>query len=87
MTPAQMALVPCTASVSVTDVHTGKVLALVSYLGYDNDRLSGTIVSLYYNQLLNDLSTPLYNNTSQTLKAPGSVFKPIEAIAALAGGW
>ena len=33
LTPAQLALDPCTASCVVTDVHTGKVLALVTYPG------------------------------------------------------
>lgn len=86
LTPAQMALEPCTASVVVTDVHTGKVLALVSYPGYDNNRLSGSMDVAYYNRLLEDQSNPLYNNATQTLKAPGSTFKPITAVAALEEG-
>ena len=86
LTPAQMALEPCTASVVVTDVHTGKVLALVSYPGYDNNRLSGTMDVDYYNRLLADQSNPLYNSATQTLKAPGSTFKPVTAIAALEEG-
>ena len=38
------------------------------------------------NRLLNDLSNPLYNNATQVVKAPGSTFKPITAIAALEEG-
>ena len=34
--PAQLALKPCSASAVVTDVNTGKVVACVSYPGYDN---------------------------------------------------
>ena len=86
LTPAQMALEPCTAGVTVTDVNTGEVLALVTYPSYDNNRLSGTMDTSYYNQLLNDLSNPLYNNATQVVKAPGSTFKPITAIAALEEG-
>ncbi|MCD7998074.1 MAG: penicillin-binding protein [Clostridiales bacterium] len=86
LTPAQMALEPCTASVVVTEVNTGKVLALVSYPGYDNNRLAGIMDVSYYHQLLNNMSNPLFNNATQTLKAPGSVFKPITAIAALEEG-
>ncbi|HJC47723.1 MAG TPA: penicillin-binding protein [Candidatus Lachnoclostridium pullistercoris] len=86
LTPAQMALEPCTAGVTVTDVNTGEVLALVTYPSYDNNRLSGTMDTAYYNQLLNDLSNPLYNNATQVVKAPGSTFKPITAIAALEEG-
>ena len=36
--PAQLALAPCSASAVITDVKTGKVLACVSYPGYDNNK-------------------------------------------------
>ncbi len=80
LTPAQLALSPCNAGVVVTDVKTGEVLALVSYPGYDNNRIGD---STYFSQLQADLSLPLYNNATQTRKAPGSTFKPITAVAAL----
>ncbi|MEG2349955.1 MAG: penicillin-binding transpeptidase domain-containing protein, partial [Hungatella sp.] len=83
ITPAQLALDPCTAGCTVTDVKTGEVRALVTYPSYDNNRLSGIVDSAYYSQLNDDLSLPLYNNATQVLKAPGSTFKPITAIAAL----
>ncbi len=83
ITPAQLALDPCTAGCTVTDVRTGKVLALVTYPSYDNNRMSGSVDAAYFNQLNNDLSRPFYNNATQALKAPGSTFKPITAIAAL----
>lgn len=83
ITPAQLALDPCTAGAVVTDVNTGEVLALVSYPGYDGNRLSNIMDADYYNQLLEDQSLPLYNNATQTRKAPGSTFKPIAAIAGL----
>ncbi len=86
LTPAQMALEPCTAGVVVTDVNTGKILALVTYPGYDGNRLSGTIDAAYYKWLLHDLSNPLYNKATQALKAPASTFKPIMAVAALEEG-
>lgn len=86
ITPAQLALDPCTAGSTVVDVKTGEVLALVTYPSYDNNRLSGTVDAAYYNQLNEDLSLPLYNNATQVLKAPGSTFKPITAIAALEEG-
>ena len=57
---------------------TGEVLALVSYPSYDNNRISD---STYFAQLNADQSLPLRNNATQTLKAPGSTFKPITAIA------
>ena len=83
ITPAQLALDPCTAGCVVTDVTTGKVKALVSYPGYDNNRLTNTMDAKYYNRLVKDESLPLYNNATQARKAPGSTFKPIMAIAAL----
>lgn len=83
LTPAQLALDPCTAGCTVTDIHTGEVLALVTYPSYDNNMMSGTVDAAYYSKLNNDLSLPLYNNATQVLKAPGSTFKPITAIAGL----
>lgn len=83
ITPAQLALDPCTAGCVVTDVNTGQVRALVTYPSYDNNKFSGGVNAAYYSQLLNDLSRPLYNNATQTTKAPGSTFKPIMAIAGL----
>ena len=83
LTPAQLALDPCTAGCVVTDVRTGKVRALVSYPGYDNNRLTNTMDVEYYNRIVADESLPLYNNATQARKAPGSTFKPITAIAGL----
>ncbi|NBH32732.1 penicillin-binding protein [Clostridiaceae bacterium] len=86
ITPAQLALDPCTGSVVITDVNTGKVKALVTYPSYDNNRLSGTVDATYFNQLQEDLSLPMYNNATQAQKAPGSTFKPITAIAGIEEG-
>lgn len=86
LTPAQLALDPCTAGCVVTDVRTGEVRALVTYPSYDNNRMSGTVDTEYFAQLQDDISKPLYNNATQALKAPGSTFKPITAVAALQEG-
>ena len=86
ITPAQLALDPCTSGCVITDVNTGEVKAIVSYPSYDNNRLSGTVDAVYYNQLQEDLSLPLYNNATQARKAPGSTFKPLTAIAGLEEG-
>lgn len=83
LTPAQLALDPCTGGVVITDVNTGEVRALVTYPSYDNNRLSGSADVAYLSQLQDDLSLPLYNNATQAKKAPGSTFKPITAIAGL----
>lgn len=71
LTPAQLALDPCTGGVVITDVNTGEVRALVTYPSYDNNRLSGSADPAYMKQLQEDLSLPLYNNATQAKKAPG----------------
>lgn len=86
ITPAQLALDPCSASAAVVQQETGKVLALVSYPGYDNNRLANQMDSAYYSRLLNDKALPLYNRATQQLTAPGSTFKPITIIAGLQEG-
>ena len=86
ITPGQLGLEPCTASAVVTDVNTGQVLACVSYPGYDNNRLANTMDSAYYNQLVNGLSRPLYNNATQETTAPGSTYKMVSSIAGLTEG-
>ncbi len=83
ITPAQLALDPCNGSVVVTDVHTGKIRALVTYPGFDNNRISDPV---YLRKCNDDLSLPLLNNATQTQLAPGSSFKPITSVAALETG-
>lgn len=80
ITPAQLALDPCTGSVVITDVATGDVLALVSYPGYDNNKMSN---SEYNARLRVDKSEPQWNHATQQLTAPGSTFKMVSATAAL----
>lgn len=86
ITPAQLALEPCSGSAVVTDVNTGEVLACVSYPGYDNNRLANTMASAYYNKLANDLSSPFYNTATQERTAPGSTYKMLTSVAALTEG-
>ena len=86
ITPAQLALDPCSGSCVMENPNNGELLALVSYPSYDNNYFSGTIDSGYYQKLLADKSTPLVNRATQTKIAPGSTFKPLTAIAALTEG-
>ena len=83
ITPAQLALDPCNGSVVITDIHTGDVLALVTYPGYDNNKMANTIDSAYWNQLLSDKSNPMINYATYYSAAPGSTFKMVSATAAL----
>lgn len=86
ITPAQLALDPYSASMVVTDVNTGDVLALVTYPGYDNNKMANGVNAEYYSQLLNDLSTPLRNYATMQMTAPGSTFKMVSATAGLMEG-
>lgn len=83
LTPQMLALDPCSGSIVVTDVNTGDVLACVTYPSYDNNMFSGYVDEDYWNKLLADKSTPLYNRATQSRTAPGSTFKVLTAIAAL----
>lgn len=86
ITPAQLALDPCSASSVVTSVETGEVLALVTYPGYDNNKLANGIDAEYYNRLQTDLSKPMWNYATQQLSAPGSTFKMVSAVAGMEEG-
>lgn len=86
ITPAQLALDPCSGSCVITDVNTGELLALVSYPGYDNNRLANGVDAEYYASLQSDLSNPFYNNATQQRTAPGSTFKMVTSVAGLAEG-
>ena len=83
ITPAQLALQPCSGSAVVVDPNTGDVLACVTYPGYDNNRLANDMDVNYYYQIYNDLSRPLYNKATQQTTAPGSTFKLVTASAGL----
>lgn len=83
ITPAQLALDPCSGSCVVTDTDTGEILAMVSYPGYDSNKLANTVDADYFNSLQNDKSLPQYNYATQQGTAPGSTFKMITAAAGL----
>ena len=81
--PAQLALKPCSASAVVTDVKTGKVVACVSYPGYDNNRLSNNMDTDYYTKLSLDMSSPFFNKATQQTTAPGSTLKLLSAVTGM----
>ena len=86
ITPAQLALDPCSGSTVITDPNTGAILACVSYPGYDNNRLANQMDTAYWAKLNTDESSPLYNKATQQKTAPGSTFKPLMAVAGLSEG-
>ena len=85
ITPAMLALDPCSGSCVVANTD-GELLAVVTYPGYDNNKFANSIDADYYASLLADLSSPLYNNATQQMTAPGSTFKPCSAACALEEG-
>lgn len=86
ITPAQLALAPCSASAVITDTTTGNVLACVSYPGYDNNRLTNNMDTDYYAKLSTDLSSPFFNKATQQKTAPGSTLKILSTVAGMSEG-
>lgn len=86
ITPAQLALDPCNGAVVITDVNTGEVLSMVTYPGYDNNKLANTIDPAYWAKLMTDKSSPSLNYATQYKAAPGSTFKMVAATAGLMEG-
>lgn len=70
ITPAQLALEPCTGSCVVTDEKTGEIRAMVSYPGYDSNKLANGVDSEYFASLQHDKSSPLLNYATQQKTAP-----------------
>lgn len=83
LTPGQLGLDPCSGSAIITNPNDGKVMTMVSYPGYDNNKLANKIDSEYYGYLTNNDSYPLINRPIQQKTAPGSTFKMISGIAGL----
>lgn len=86
ITPAQLALDPCNASCIITDVSNGDVLAMVSYPGYDNNKMANSVDAEYFAKLNADKANPQWNYATQSTLAPGSTFKMVTATAGLMEG-
>jgi len=69
----------------IMDIHTGEILALASYPGYDSQKLADGD-SEYIKQINQDSRKPFLNRITQGLYTPGSIVKPYVAIAALNEG-
>jgi len=86
ITPAMLALEPCSASVTLVEPNTGNVIAMVSYPSYDNNAFSGSIDYNSWKSLSDDLSSPLYSRATKMRTAPGSTFKVLSSISGLEEG-
>ena len=65
------------------DVRTGEIVALTSFPGYDQNMLTAGRDQVALNLLINNPSKPFLNRAIGGLYTPGSILKPIIALAAL----
>ena len=72
---------------AVVDPRNGDVIALVSSPGFDPNEFVPRLDSRLYARYANDPAKPLLNRASGGAYAPGSTFKPVTALAGLAGGF
>jgi penicillin-binding protein 2 len=68
------------------DPQSGEILALVSLPSFDNNFFSAGIQQDAYQNYLTDPSQPLFDRAISGSYPPGSIFKPIVALAALEEG-
>jgi penicillin-binding protein 2 len=66
------------------DVVTGEVLAAYSSPTYDPNLLTGSISPAEWERLSNDPAKPFFNRVFQATYPPGSLYKPISSLCALA---
>lgn len=74
------------AALAVMDPQTGEILALVSLPSYDDNLFASGISNKDFERLAGDRRQPLVNNAVANHFAPGSSFKIVSAIGALADG-
>lgn len=67
----------------IMDVRTGEILALTSFPEYDQNILTDGTDQNAINSMINDPSKPFLNRVIGGLYPPGSILKPIVALAAL----
>jgi penicillin-binding protein 2 len=70
----------------VENPQTGEILAMVSLPTYDNNAFAGGISSKAYKQLLNNPNKPLVNHAISDQYPPGSTYKLVTGLGALADG-
>lgn len=83
---AQEKLAGQSGSVVVMDVNTGEIISIVSAPGFDPNAFTGIVSPVIWKQLNEDELKPLLNKAITGIYPPGSTYKPIVALAALASG-
>ena len=79
---AELAMEGRKGAVVALDPRDGGVLALVSRPNYDPNKFVGGIRPESWRELIRDPDKPMLNRAIQAQLAPGSVFKPVVALAA-----
>ena len=79
---SELAMEGKTGAVVALDPRNGEILALVSRPNYLPNKFVGGISVDDWRELVNDPRKPLLNRPIQAQLAPGSIFKPIVALAA-----
>ncbi len=74
------------AACIVTDVMTGDIIAMASTPGYDPNEFNVGITPDQWKTLTTDDHKPLLDKTMAGIYPPGSTFKPVVAMAAVAAG-
>ena len=77
---------PESGAVTVIDIHTGEIKAMVSVPSYDPNLFSGRLSLRDWKRLNEHPRTPMLNRAVSGLYAPGSTFKMVVAAAALEAG-
>ena len=87
LTPQLLNIDPATGSLVITCVHTGAVLAAVTYPSYDNNRLVNNFDNDYFIRINSlDPTHPMINRPFRETNAPGSTFKMFTGVAGLETG-
>lgn len=73
-------------AVVAIDPRSGGILAMASEPGYDPNLFVSGMVPTAYEALVNSPRKPLFNRATNGRYAPGSTFKPVVGLAALAAG-
>ncbi len=75
-----------TGAAVVLDVRSGELLALISLPSYEANLFSGVPDAEALDALLSDRARPLVQRAYMEVRSPGSIFKPLAALAALQEG-
>lgn len=73
-------------SIVAIEPASGEILAFVSAPTYDPNLFTGRELGMYYQQLANDSLNPLFNRPLMAMYPPGSIFKMLQALAAMSEG-